>query len=70
VTKRATFTQAELERAIRAAEKLGKVAAVTTQGLIVFVESGSIALPSADQAEPDPYDAWKAKREARREGRA
>jgi hypothetical protein len=49
MTKRATFTQAELERAIRAAEKLGKVAAVTCEGLIVFVESGSIALPSADQ---------------------
>jgi hypothetical protein len=48
MTRRATFTQAELERAIRAADKRGKVAAVTTQGLIVFVESKEIALPSQD----------------------
>lgn len=66
MTRRATFTQAELERAIRAADKIGKVAAVTTQGLIVFVESKEITLASVDQAEPPAYDAWKAKREAKR----
>ncbi len=48
MTKRATFTQADLERAIRAADKRGKVALLTPQG-IVFAKPGSIALPSPDQ---------------------
>lgn len=48
MTKRATFTQAELERAIRAAGKLGKVAGVLPTGMIVFVESGAVSLPSPD----------------------
>jgi hypothetical protein len=69
MTARARFTQAELTRAIRAAEACGKVAVMTTAG-IVFAESDKVPLPSPDQAEPAPYDAWKAKREARREGRS
>lgn len=69
MTKRATFTQAELERAIRAAGKLGKVAVMTKMGL-AFVESEKLGVPSPDQPEPDSFDAWKAKREARREGRS
>jgi hypothetical protein len=68
MTKRATFTQAELERAIRAADKAGKVAVMTPAG-IVFAESDKVALPSPEQPPQDPFDAWKAKREARREGR-
>ncbi len=56
MTKRATFTQAELERAIRAADKAGKVAAVTRDGLIVFVESVSVDLPSPDQTRGNTCD--------------
>lgn len=48
MTKRASFTQAELERAIRAAGKLGKVAVMTPAG-IVFAESDQVPLPSPDQ---------------------
>lgn len=69
MTKRATFTQAELERAIRAAGKLGKVAVMTPAG-IVFAESDQVPLPSPDQPPEDSFGAWKAKREARREGRS
>lgn len=47
MTKRATFTQAELARAIRAAEACGKVAVQTPMG-IAFVESDKVALPSQD----------------------
>ena len=69
MTKKATFSKADLARAVRVADELGKVALWTSQG-VAFVESDSIKLPSPDQAEPAPYDAWKAKREARREGRS
>jgi hypothetical protein len=68
MTRRATFTQAELERAIRAADKAGKVAVMTPAG-IVFAESDQVQLPSPDQAAEDPFSAWKAKREAQRAGR-
>lgn len=69
MTARATLTQAEIARAIRAADACGKVAVMTKAG-IVFAESDKVPLPSPDQAEPPAFDAWKAKREARREGRA
>lgn len=48
MTARARFTQAELTRAIRAAEACGKLAVLTPQG-IAFVESGSVALPSPER---------------------
>ena len=41
MTRRATFTQAELVRAIRAAEAAGKVARWTPGG-IVFVDPGDV----------------------------
>lgn len=66
MTARATLTQAQIARAIRAAAACGKVAVMTPQG-IVFAESDRVALPSPEPVEPAPYDAWKAKREARRE---
>lgn len=66
MTRRATFTQAELTRAIRAAEACGKVAVFTPQG-VIFAESGAVALPSPDQ---DDFAAWKAKREGGIEGRS
>lgn len=66
MTRAATFTQATLTRAIRAAEACGKVAVLTPAG-IVFAESGAAALPSAEE---DPFSAWKAKREGRIEGRS
>jgi hypothetical protein len=50
MTRRATFTQAQIARAIRAAEACGKLAVLTLQG-IAFVESDRVALPSA---EPEP----------------
>lgn len=57
MTKRATFTQAELERALRAANALGKVV-LWTPGGIAFVESDAIPVTSPpddqkDQAECD-----------------
>jgi hypothetical protein len=60
MTKRATFSQAEIARAIRAAESLGKVALWTPAG-IAFVESGElpIALPPGDQAgSQSDLDRW------------
>lgn len=68
MTRRATFTKADLARAVRVADELGKVALWTAAG-IAFVESDKVALPSPE-TEPAPYDAWKAKREARSEGRS
>jgi len=68
MTRRATFTKADLARAVRVADELGKVALWTPEG-IAFVESDKVSLPSSEPEEPAPYDAWKAKREARREGR-
>lgn len=47
MTKKATFTRADLARAISVADERGKVALWTPQG-ILFVESGSVALPSGD----------------------
>ena len=65
MTRRATFTKADLSRAVRVADELGKVALWTPQG-IVFVESGSVTLPSPEQPAEDPFDTWKARREAKR----
>ncbi len=68
MSKRASFSQAELTRAIRAAEACGKLAVLTPQG-IAFVESGSVVLPLGEQEPAGEFDTWKAKkREARREG--
>lgn len=55
MTARARLTQAELTRAIRAAEACGKVAVFTPQG-VVFAESGAVALPSPDQARGNSCD--------------
>lgn len=44
MTRRATFTKADLARAVRVADQLGKVALWTPQG-IAFVESASEAAP-------------------------
>ena len=48
MTRRATFTQSELARAIRAAKAEGLVA-VVLRDAIAFVESDKVALPSPDQ---------------------
>jgi hypothetical protein len=55
MTTRATFTQATLQRAIRAADAEGKVALMTPTG-IAFVESDRVALPSPDQARGNTCD--------------
>jgi len=60
MTKRATFSQAELQRAMRAAAALGKVA-VWIPGGIAFVESDKLPLSSpttvAEGAQTD-VDRW------------
>lgn len=65
MTARLSLTQAQIARAIRAAKAEGLVPVMTPIGL-AFVESEKVALPSQDQADPPAYDAWKAKREAKR----
>lgn len=47
MTAKARFTKADLARAVRVADELGKVALWTTAG-IAFVESDKVALPSPD----------------------
>ena len=47
MTRPASLSQAEIARAIKAAEACGKVAVMTKVG-IVFAERGQIALPSPD----------------------
>ena len=60
MTRRATFTQAELERAMRAAAKLGKVAVQTCFG-IAYVDPAAIKLPGpGDDERPNSCDeAWR-----------
>ena len=55
MTKRVSITQAELTRAIRAAEACGKVVVWTPRG-IIFAEAGEVALPSPDLSEADECD--------------
>lgn len=57
MTRRATFTQAEIERAIRAAEKLGKVAVRIPSGF-AFVDPETIPhAPTADDSGGNTCDA-------------
>jgi hypothetical protein len=56
---RATFTQAQIERAIRAATKLGKVAVQTQMG-IAFVDPASV---TQDEAK-DAVEGWFSARQA------
>ena len=55
MTRRAQFTQAELERAMRAAAKLGKVALQTPVG-IAYVDPAKIVLPEPVQERPNSCD--------------
>lgn len=55
MTKSATFTQAQLARAIRAADAAGKVALVTRQG-IALVDPALVALPSPEPARRNTCD--------------
>lgn len=63
MTARATFTQAQLERAIRAADARGKVAAVRLDGMIFFVPPDKIAL---EGDKPDEFGEYLARRSKRR----
>lgn len=47
MTRRVTFSKADLARAVRVADELGKVALWTEAG-IAFVESDKVALPSPE----------------------
>lgn len=55
MTKRATFTEAQIVRMGRAAEKLGKVLVVTPTGF-VFADSDAVALPSPETGRPNSCD--------------
>ncbi len=55
VTRRATFTQSELERAIRAAGKLGKVAVRTPIG-IAFVDPQAVGQVVPETGEVNTCD--------------
>jgi hypothetical protein len=59
MTARATFTQAEISRAIRAAKGEGMMAVLTPIG-VMFVEAGSITLPSADEGPAEVKECDKA----------
>lgn len=55
MTKRATFTQVEIARAIMAAEKVGKIAIQTRDG-IAFVDPAHIGQPVPVQSEENTCD--------------
>ncbi len=55
MTRRATFTKADLARAVRVADELGKVALWTPHG-ILFAEADKIALPSAEEPRVNSCD--------------
>lgn len=59
MTRRVTFTRADLARAVSVADQLGKVALWTPQG-IAFVESDKVALPSPDQEPAEVAECDKA----------
>ena len=56
MTRRATFTQAELTRAMRAADALGKVALLTRHG-IAFLPADTAPKLDADQDGENTCDA-------------
>jgi hypothetical protein len=61
----ARFRPSEVTRAVRAVEKAGLAV-----GAVDIAPDGAIRIIARDGAAPvDPYDAWKAKREARGGGR-
>lgn len=55
MTARATLTQAQIARAIRAAEACGKVAVLTPAG-IVFADPAGVALPSPETGRVNTCD--------------
>lgn len=58
VTKRATFTQAEIERAIRAADRLGKVA-VYRRGEFIFLPAEQVPQHAPTESGENTCDkAW------------
>ena len=55
MTTRLSLTQAQIARAIRAAEVCGKVAVLTPAG-IVFAQPGEVALPSPETGRDNTCD--------------
>lgn len=55
MTTRASLTQAQIARAIRAAKGEGMVAVMTPTG-IVFAEPDKVALPSPETGRPNSCD--------------
>lgn len=63
MTRRATFTQAEITRAIKAAQAAGMTVTrceIGADGRIILTAESAAAAP------PDPFAAWKASRGANR----
>ncbi|MDI3335900.1 hypothetical protein QKW60_05745 [Defluviimonas aestuarii] len=54
MNRRATFTEAELKRAIRAAEAVGKVAVQTRFG-IAFVEADKVMQSDGEESDVDKW---------------
>ena len=59
MTSRANLTQAQIQRAIRAADREGKVAVQTPIG-IAYVDPARIVLPAPEAERPNSCDeAWR-----------
>jgi hypothetical protein len=70
MTRPATVTQSDLDRAVKAAAKAGMAVTVTAPDGKVFTFTPLDARAESDQPVTE-FDAWKAKkREAGREGRS
>lgn len=70
MTARATLTQSDLDRAVKAASKGGMAVTVTAPDGKTFTFTPLDAKPESDQPVTE-FDRWQAKkREGRREGRA
>lgn len=53
MTQRASFRQADLDRAVKAAAKRGWKVVIAGDTITLLPDSGGAALPSADQAEAE-----------------
>lgn len=70
MTARCTITQSDLDRAVKAATKAGMAVTVTAPDGKTFTFTPLDAAKESDQPALPDFDAWKAKREARRERRS
>lgn len=66
MTARATLTQADLDRAAKAAAKVGMSVTVTAPDGKTFTFTPLDVRPESQQGEATQFDAWKANREGKR----